>query len=124
MAAALGTSPDLLLMSPPRRAWFLDWKDTATGILGSLPWPCRVLEVPAMPTSLGGSSNEDRAIYLRVAELPVLIGATTVDVFPQILSGNLVGRVQARCYLATAFMRRPKAIGILSGTGLATPAFA
>jgi hypothetical protein len=45
-------------------------------------------------------------------------------VLTEVLSGNLTVRIQAYAFSAFASERMPKAISVVSGTGLTSPAFA
>jgi hypothetical protein len=65
-------SVDAVLAHSRRLAWFANWKDTATGIIGSAPRPGKVHGVPSIPTTQGASTNED-VLLVRSEELPIYL---------------------------------------------------
>lgn len=121
VATALGDEPDLLLLHPRRHAWLFGSIWSATTPV--LPYGMRAVPCPTITTTAGGSTNEDRAYTLASSELPVLLAPPVFEVMIQTdgLSDALTVRCIARQYASALFGRRPEAIGVVSGTGLATP---
>jgi hypothetical protein len=54
-------------------------------------------------------------------EVFVALGRPEFQVLPEVGSGSLTVRLQARQYAASGVVRQPKAIARISGTGLVTP---
>jgi HK97 family phage major capsid protein len=78
-----------------------------------------------IPTNLGAGTNEDRIIVVRGDELFIYEDASGpyLETFRDVGSGNLTVRFRLHNYWAQLNARRPKAISVISGTGLATPTF-
>lgn len=80
-----------------------------------------------VPTNLGAGTNEDRIIFVRAGnELPLMEGPMNMVIqrLPSSpLSGTLTVRILAYAYSAFFANRRPKAIAVISGTGLVAPTF-
>jgi hypothetical protein len=111
----------LIAMAPRRISW-LAANTGQTAAVPALPaLPGRVVASPGIRTTLGAGTNEDE-IYL-IARGEVFVGADppTLAVYPEIGSGTLTVRLQARQSLAAMFSRQPKAIARISGTGLVAP---
>jgi hypothetical protein len=91
----------------------------AAGGFGGVP----VVPSAGMPTDLGAGGNEDRVLVICPGPF-VLEG---VPKFVPILdypgSGFLTVKLQQRAFAAILAGRVPQAIGVMSGTGLATPTF-
>ena len=117
-ATAAGRSPTDLLLSPGRRAWFANWKAVTEFLPANPEYLPTVHEVPAMPVTLG-AGTEDAAVHLRPSAAYL---STTSPKFEITASG--IETVIARSYIYAALaIKRPAAIGIVSGTGFAAPAF-
>lgn len=116
ITAANGSPPDTALMAARR----LFWLTIPPAGAAPLKWPDGLtpIAVPLMPISRGGGSNQDAVVLLVSREVPLLLGPVTIDVFPDPASG---ARIIARQYAALMASRRPEAIGVLDGSGLATP---
>ena len=80
---------------------------------------------PNIPTNLGAGTNEDRIIIVRRDELFLFEDQSGpyLETFRDVLSGSLGVRFRLHNYWAQLHARRPKAITVISGTGLATPTF-
>jgi HK97 family phage major capsid protein len=78
-----------------------------------------------IPTNLGSGTNEDRIIVAAVPELYLWedLGGPYLETFRDVGSGTLTVRFLLHSYYAQAHARRPKAISVVSGTGLVTPTF-
>lgn len=122
-ATAYGAMPNTVLLHPRRAAWLSAWTDSA-GMPAVINWPegVRPVNVGSIPTNLGGGT-EDVAIVLQASESVLAQRAPSFAVMPDVLSGTLEVRVQARQYAALLANRQPASIGILSGTGLIAPVF-
>lgn len=96
----------------------------ATGLVGSIQG-VPVYVDPNIPTNLGTGTNEDRIIIVRRDELIVFEDASGpyLETFRDVGSGNLTVRFRLHNYWAQLNARRPKAISVISGTGLQTPSF-
>lgn len=71
-----------------------------------------------IPTNLGGGSNETRIITARTSDLYLWEGPVQTRVLTEVLSGTLQVRFQAYRYAAFMGNRLPKAIAVISGTGV------
>lgn len=138
--------PQAILMHPRRWAWHLAALDSSNrplivpnpqgptnafagmndvrsegsvGTLQGLP----VYVDPNVPINLGGSTNEDRIIVARFDDLYLWEGAMRTRVLFETDADTLQVRLQVWEYLAFMGNRYPKAISVISGTGLATPSF-
>jgi len=78
-----------------------------------------------VPTTLGAGTNEDRIIIVRREECFLYEDSAGphVETFRDVGSGTLTVRFRLHNYYAQINERRPKAISIISGTGLVTPTF-
>jgi hypothetical protein len=124
LSIALGKPANAILLHPRRHAWFLNWRDTATGIPAAIPWPAKVYDVSNLPTTNGASTNEDFALVLRTDELPFYQEPPRFKINLDVAGSNtLTARFTAYQYLAGLFERRPEAINKISGTGFATVTF-
>ena len=115
---AYGGMVDTLVMAP-RRLAFIKSK------LGYVPeWlGLRAVASSAVPTNLGASTNEDRIIALPGQEIILHVDPPSFGVFPDVLSGTMETRYQARLYAALLAGRKPAAIGVMSGTELTSVTF-
>ena len=87
------------------------------GNLGGLP----VVADANVPANLGAGSNEDRIIIAKWDELYLFEGTPRIRVLQEVLSGTLQVRFQLYNYCAFIGNRRPKAVSVISGTGLIAP---
>ncbi len=119
ITTANGSPPDIALMAARR----LFWLTIPPAGAAPLKWPDGLtpVGVPSMPTTRGAGTNQDAIVLFDSRELPLLLGPVTIDVFPDPGSGSLTARIVARQYAAVMASRRPEAIGVLEGTGLAAP---
>jgi HK97 family phage major capsid protein len=83
-----------------------------------------VVTTTGIPTNLGASTNQDRIIAYSADTMRFMEGPLRTRVLTEVLSGNLTVRLQVYAFSALASERMPKAISVVSGTGLTTPAFA
>jgi HK97 family phage major capsid protein len=137
---------DAIFMAPRRWAWCLSAQDeskrplitpyapqnaagstkgaVATGLVGDVQG-LPVFVDPNIPTNLGAGTNEDRIIIVRRDELYVWEdpAGPYLETFRDVGSGTLQVRFRLHNYWAQLNARRPKAISVVSGTGLATPTF-
>jgi HK97 family phage major capsid protein len=123
LSVALGVGPDVILFHPRRSAWFFSYKDSSTGELSPIRWPCRVVDTPCIPINSGAGTNEDSIWVLRTDELPICLGPVAFEIFPEINSASGTVRFSARQYAASLFGRRPEAVQKISGSGLAGVVF-
>ena len=82
-----------------------------------------VVTTTGIPTNLGAGTNQDRIIAYSADTMRFMEGQIRTRVLTEVLSGNLTVRIQAYAFSALASERMPKAISVVSGTGLVTPAF-
>lgn len=143
VAGGVYMAPDAIAMTPARWFWAQSQLDTANrpllggagpqnamgannprvaegsiGTLGGLP----VVVDANLPANLGAGTNEDRIIIGRFDEVMLWESAPRVRVLQEVLSGTLQVRVQLYSYFALIANRRPKALSVVSGTGLIAPA--
>lgn len=143
-------SPDLIVMHPRRWAFFLGGLDSQnrplvvpdamagvqafnanarasalvpSGLVGQIQGLPVVID-PNMTTNSGTNTNEDKIIVTRRADALLFeVGAPTIAVYEEVLSGNLQVRLLAFGYFAFTFARYAKATTIISGAGLVPPTF-
>jgi hypothetical protein len=115
-----------VLAHPRRVAWFFNTRDGATGLLAppELPFGMRMVAVPSITTTAGAGTNEDKLYIVAAPELPLFMGPLHVRVWPEVGSANGLVRIGSFLHAATLPTRKPEAIGIVSGTGLAGVSFA
>jgi hypothetical protein len=80
---------------------------------------------PNIPITDGAGTNQDSII---IAHRPDLFlwedpAGPYLETFRDVGSGTLTVRFRLHNYYAQVHARRPKAISVISGTGLATPSF-
>jgi HK97 family phage major capsid protein len=92
----------------------------AAGAIQGLP----VFVDPNMPTNKGAGTNEDWIVAARLQDSILFEdpNGPTVAVYDGVLSANLQIRIMAYGYIAFTCNRYPKAVSVVSGTGLITPA--
>lgn len=123
-ATADGRAPDLLVMHPRRAAWLFSQTASADNprrLLDALG--LRVVIAPGVPTLLGASTSEDRVILLRSSAVEVFTDAEITAHPGGAASGKLQVQFRARLRVACV-CKAPTAVGVISGTGLASPTFA
>lgn len=120
VATALGSDPTHLLWHPRREAWAVSSLGTTFSLLANaLPYNIRPVTVPAITTTAGAGTNEDKIYVVRADELPLWVGPVSFQVLTDWAgSGTLTVRCRAIQYVSALFARRPEAIGVVSGTGL------
>lgn len=96
----------------------------AQGLVGSIQG-LPVYVDANIPTTLGASTNEDRIIVAATDELFVFEdnSGPYLETFRDVGSGTLTVRFRLHNYWAQINARRPKAISVISGTGLVAPTF-
>lgn len=138
--------PTAIFMAPRRWAWILAASDTvgrplvtpyapqnavgdfagvvSQGLVGSMQG-LPVYVDANIPTTLGASTTEDRVIVVRDDEcfLYEESSGPFLETFRDVGSGNLTVRFRLHNYWAQINERRPKAVSVISGTGLVTPTF-
>ncbi|WP_030342268.1 phage major capsid protein [Streptomyces californicus] len=139
-------APDKVFMHPRRWAWFTAALDTAgrplvvptanmpqnvlaamgdvvsegfVGTLQGLP----VYVDPSIPINLGTGTNEDRIIVLRSSDVILYEGVLRAEAFRETKADQLSVLLRVFNYAALHSERCPKAISVISGTGLLTPTF-
>lgn len=78
---------------------------------------------PNIGTTYGASTNEDEIYVLNSQHLWLMEGVVQTRLFEEVGSGTATIRLQAFAYSAFISKRVPKAITVISGTGLVTPTF-
>jgi HK97 family phage major capsid protein len=78
---------------------------------------------PNIPVNLGAGTNEDRIITARASDVVLYESTPRAEAFRETLAKN--GQVVFRIYEYLALMseRAPKAVSVISGTGLVAPTF-
>jgi HK97 family phage major capsid protein len=139
-------APSIIAMSPIRWAWMLAALDTqerplivpvgapgfntmgletkiaAENIVGNM-FGIPVIIDASIPRTKGASTNQDECYVYRADQLFLWESSPTLRIFPEVLSGKLEVRFQLYGYYNTILGRLPKAISVISGTGLAEPSF-
>jgi HK97 family phage major capsid protein len=98
-----------------------DYQVTAVGSLFGVP----VVLDGNVPNNLGAGTNETRVIVADFRDLMLMEDSSAAPAqlrFDDVLSGTLGVRLLAYGYSAFAAGRQPKAISVISGTGLIVPA--
>jgi HK97 family phage major capsid protein len=129
-----------IAMTPRRAAWLAGSTSTASSLfqIGTFPQSLGeqgggtlltfaglpVVTTTGIPTNLGAGTNQDRIIAYSADTMRFMEGPLRTRVLTEVLSGNLTVRIQAYSFSAFASERMPKAISVVSGTGLTSPAFA
>jgi hypothetical protein len=133
------TQADLIIMHPRRAAWLASNLSSTFPLfqLGTLTQASGTQDV-GMTTSLGGlkvirdanvrtqdgaATNQDEIYVVSSPDLILWEGPLQARVMPEVGSGTLTVRLQLFAYSAFASGRQPKAISVISGAGLVTPAF-
>ena len=118
--ASGGLEPDALVMHPRRLAMLAAATGSAPIVTG-YDLPTAPTTCGSVPTNLGTGTNEDRILLFARESVVLLTNRPEISVVVDAsLSATGGFRVIARQYAALA-IRRPEAVGILAGTGLATP---
>lgn len=132
-------TPDLIVMHPRRAAWL------ASGLSSTFPLfqqgqlmqaagaqdggflqsfaGLRVVIDSNVGGLYGAGTNEDEIYVVRSADLILAEGPLRVRALEQTLANSLQVKLQVFAYSAFISARQPEAIGHISGTGLASPAF-
>ncbi|MFE5200001.1 phage major capsid protein [Streptomyces sp. NPDC056601] len=139
-------APDKVFMHPRRWAWFTAALDTAGRplVVPTANMPQNVLAAmgdvvsegfvgtwqglpvyvdPSIPINLGAGTNEDRVIVLRSNDVILYEGVLRAEAFRETKADQLSVLLRVFNYAAIHSERYPKAISVISGTGLTTPAF-
>jgi hypothetical protein len=80
---------------------------------------------PNIPSTLGAGTNEDRIIVAATPELFVWTApdGPYLERFDDVGSATLTVRFRLHNYWGQLHTRRPKAISVVQGSGLSSPAF-
>ncbi|MEU6490387.1 phage major capsid protein [Streptomyces sp. NPDC046984] len=78
---------------------------------------------PNIPVNLGAGTNEDRIITLRSSDVIFFEGTPQAEAFRETKADQLSVLLRFHNYVALHASRYPKAISVISGTGLITPTF-
>jgi HK97 family phage major capsid protein len=138
--------PTAILMHPRRWAWILASLDgnnrplitpyapqnaagdhggvVSEGLVGSVQGVPVYVDAN-IPATLGSGTNEDRIIVVRKEECYLYEESSGpfLETFRDVGSGTLTVRFRLHNYWAQINERRPDAVSIISGTGLAAPSF-
>jgi hypothetical protein len=109
-----------LLLHQRRLAWIFSQLATPP----TFPPGVRLVSTAQIPTTLGAGTNEDAVLALDPQAVRLHRAPPRFKVYPQVGSSTATVRVQVYGYFAANTARQPKAIGKLTGTGLAAPTFA
>jgi Escherichia/Staphylococcus phage prohead protease len=119
---ALKRIPNVILWHPRRHAWVHTGYDagskrtTHPHVLDALVAPT---QVPAMPLV---SSTQDPVIVLNSNSVRIYLDPPVIRAMPDPLSNTLQVRFVASQWCAVV-VREPKGVGVVTGSGLTTPAF-
>ena len=138
--------PDTVVMHPRRWAWLLAAVDSqgrpfvtpaaqspmnsaaqqsgvaSQGLVGSIQGVDVIVD-PSMPTNLGAGTNEDRVIVMRALDAILFEGTPHAEAFRETKADQLSILLRFYNYAALHSERYPKAISVISGTGLVAPSF-
>lgn len=136
--------PDKIIMHPRRWAWCLSALDSsgrplvtpygpsnAPGTMGGVVSQGLVGQLqglpvyvdPNIPTNLGAGTNEDRIIVMRSSDVILYESTPRAEAFAETKAEQLSVLFRIYGYLGVFTERLPKAISVISGTGLVTPTF-
>ncbi|MEU2313144.1 phage major capsid protein [Streptomyces albidoflavus] len=138
--------PDKIFMHPRRWAWLTVSLDTAGRplVVPAANMPSNVLAAmsdvvsegfvgtlqglpvyvdPNIPTNLGGDTNEDRVIVARSSDIILFEGTPRSETFRETKADQLSVLLRFYNYAAIHSERYPKALSVVSGTGLVAPVF-
>lgn len=124
LAGLDGQNRPLITPYAPQNAVGTHGGVVAEGLVGSVQGiPVHV--DPNIPTTAGTGTNEDRIIVVRSDECFLYEdnSGPYLETFRDVGSGTLTVRFRLHNYWAQINSRRPDAISVISGTGLATPSF-
>ncbi len=76
----------------------------------------------SIPTNLGAGANEDVILVLNTSEALLYESNIRTRVLQETLSGTLTARIQLWAYSGLG-VRQPRAIAVISGSGLVSPSF-
>lgn len=136
-------APDSVVMHPRRWLWVLNALDTtnrplvvpqgaqfngpavstepraegAVGVFGGLD----VFVDPNIPTNIGAATNQDQVFTVKRDEIWLWESELKAEAFDATLADQLSLLVRVYSYAGLIANRRPKAISIISGTGLVDP---
>jgi HK97 family phage major capsid protein len=126
-------SPEVWLMRGGRWAWLAsaldknerpfvppgDWDsdDVVGNAIGSLLGR-PVCASESIPSNLGVAQNQDLIYTTRPSDMWLWIAEPHLDLFGEVLSGNLLARIQLRSYCAFIGNRYPSATATIAGTGM------
>jgi HK97 family phage major capsid protein len=149
IASNVYASPSCILMTPARWAWLATALDsqnrplvvpsgiggagavntvaTTMGELGQghvgFAFGLPVYVTASIPSNLGAGTNEDRIIVAKSDELYLYEGTPRAEMFRETKADQASVLLRIYNYAASVPNRLPKAVSIISGTGLATPSF-
>lgn len=140
------TAPTHIFMSPRRWQWFLSSTDSsnrplltpyapmnAIGEAGAQAAEGAVGSILGLPvfvsanivTTAGAGTNQDEIYVVSAPDLFIYEDSPVrLDTFRDVLSSTLQVRFRLFNYYSLILGRRPKAISVISGTGLVAPTFA
>jgi hypothetical protein len=140
VAVARNLPPDLVVLHPRRWYWLTgalsdSSVDAATVVTDQVcaerpeegPYVGTIAGLPVavdanIPTAIGAGTNEDVALVVRAADMPVHLSPLTVDVDRQTDAGTAEVTLIGRRYAVWFPDRyRGTSVGVLTGTGLVAP---
>lgn len=92
-------------------------KPTPVAAMVGLP----VFTNEALPINQGAGANQDIVLAFRWSDMLAWESDPTMNVFTQTLAGELMARVQFRCYAAAILNRYPTGLATITGSGLVAP---
>lgn len=140
MAAQIGDNrnlpPEVWLMRTARWSWIASSEDsslrpivipqplgmqppdprTATPVLTINGWP--VYCDDSIPATLGATANQDEIVACRPSDFLLFEGDPITNVYTEVLSGNLMARIQLRNYAAAIVGLYASGIAVLNGSGM------
>ena len=129
--------PEAWAMTGSRFAWLSTSEDSSSRPLEVPAAAQRLVDDPTMPTPVGSlvglpiftneelpttqgtGANQDLIMAFRWSDFLVWESEPTLNVFTQTISGDLMARVQFRCYVAAIMNRYPSGMSTITGSGLA-----
>lgn len=120
VVSAAGLEPDVLAWHQTRAAWAWSGTDTVERQMVGIDLPVAQTVVGAVPTTKGTGTNEDRTLIWNRESVHLFLSPVTFTVDPDLGSGTGTVRILARMY-ASLIVRRPEAVGVLTGTGTVVP---
>ena len=118
---ASGLTPEVVLLHPRHAAFLYSGLSSTSRVSLEQNLPGRVVTVGSMPSALGAGTNQAAAILYPRRSVMLVLGRVEFRAhMDTALSGQLTARLTAHRF-AHVLVRRPSAVGVVTGTGMVLP---